>query len=166
MFSDRWRKTKIVLIILALLGFGVYADFQKGEPLLERYLDRPSDFIGDQIPIHQEPTVLSIGSGRIRLRQLNREAEVFIPEGFEGVIPAYLNVDDIRPGQYVEAITRVDRDGGLRLETIRIAYLRRLKIAVSIIPAVLVTIILLISCRCEKGRVVIKNNNRSNGVME
>ena len=158
MFSDRLRKTKIVLIVCILIGLGVYADLGKKEPLMERYLAAPSDFIGERIPIHHEPTVISAHSGRLRLRQLDREAEILIPEGFDNVIPGYLTIDDIRPGQYVEAITRVDRDGGLRLETIRIAYLRRMKIAVSVIPAAVVMIILFLSVRWEKGRVVIKES--------
>lgn len=158
MFSERYRKTKIVLILIGLLSLGFYADLKQDQPLLDRYLFAPMSFVGRKVPIHLEPKVIKIGPGRIRLRQLEKEVDIFIPEGFTGVIPDYLSVDDIRPGQYVEAVTIVDPEGDLRLQAIRIAYLRPAKIAVSVIPAVIVIILLILSTRWDRGRVVIKES--------
>ena len=156
MFSDRYRTTKIIALTVALFLLAFHAHLNRKRSLIPAYRENPPDFIGREIPFHLEPKVVKVAPGRLWLRQLDDQAEIIIPEGFSGVIPDYLTVDDIEPGQYVEAVTVVNRRGDLELKKIRIAYLRRAKIAVSLLPALLVAVILILSVRREKGRLVMK----------
>jgi len=156
MFSNRYRKIKIVGLITALSLMAWYSNYVQQPLTLYKCLDNPERYEGSEVPIFLEARVLGMTPDCLRVSQITGSINITIPPRFTGMVSSFASLDDIKPGQAMEAITVFRLPGYLELKELRIAPLRPLKIIVSIFPAIIVLIILITSLRWENGRLVIK----------
>lgn len=156
MFSDRYRTIKIVGLIAILSLMAWYSDAARQPLTFSECLDNPEHYQGREVPIFLEARVLGITPDYLRVSQITGSIDIFIPHRFKGMVSSFDSLEDIKPGQSLEAVTVFRLPGHLELKELRIAPLRPLKIIVSIIPAIIVLVILITSLRWEKGRLVMK----------
>lgn len=159
MFSDRYRGVKIGGIIFSLLLLAWYSDRQNQFPTLADCLREPERFAEREIDITLEPRVIEVGERHILVSQPDGPLEIRVPEDFDGVYPAGAKLADLNPGDSLEAVTVFRLPGYLELKAIRGSPLRRLKVALSIIPVLAVGFILLRTVRREKGFLVMQSDN-------
>ncbi len=143
-----------MLAILGLLAW--YSDTAQQPLTLSECLENPERYEGVEVPIFLEARVMDLTPDRLRISQITGPLEITIPPRFNGMVSSYSSLDDVKPGQSLEAITVFRLPGYLELKNLRIAPLRPLKIIFSIFPAIIVLVILIISIRWEKGRLVVK----------
>ena len=143
-----------MLLILGLLAW--YSDAAQQPLTLLECLENPERYEGVEVPIFLEARVMDLTPDRLRISQITGPLEITIPPRFNGMVSSYSSLDDVKPGQSLEAITVFRLPGYLELKNLRIAPLRPLKIIFSIFPAIIVLVILIISIRWEKGRLVVK----------
>jgi len=160
MFSDRYRKTKIIGLIVILGILAWYSDAAQQPLTLSECLNNPELYEGVEVPVSLEARVMDLTPNRLRVSQITGPVEITIPPRFSGMVSSYSSLDDVKPGQSMEAITVFRLPGYLELKKLRIAPLRPLKIILSIFPAIIVLIILIISIRWENGRLVVKEVSR------
>ncbi len=143
MFSDRYRKTKIfgLIIVLGLLAW--YSDAARQTLTLSECLENPELYAGREVPIFLEARVLGITPDCLKVSQITGPIDIVIPPRFSGMVSSFASLEDIKPGQSLEAVTLFRLPGYLELKELRIAPLRPLKIIVSIFPAIIVFIILI-----------------------
>ncbi len=156
MFSDRYRIAKIIGLVTILLLLAWYADSAQQPLTFSECRENPEEYAGREVPIFLEARVLGVTPDCLRVSQITGTIDIIIPAGFKGMVSSFNSLEDIKPGQSLEAITIFRLPGYLELKELRIAPLRPLKIIVSIFPAIIVLIILLASLRWEKGRLVVK----------
>jgi len=156
MFSDHYRKTKIIGLIAVLGILAWYSDAAQQPLTLSECLKNPERYDGVEVPISLEARVMNLTSDRLTVTQMTGPVEITIPPRFNGMVSSYSSLDDVKPGQSLEAITVFRRPGYLELKNLRIAPLRPLKIILSIFPAIIVLVILIISIRWENGRLVVR----------
>lgn len=156
MFSDRFRKIKIIGLIIVLGLLAWYSDTVRQPLTLSKCLDNPEHYEGSEVPIYLEARVLGITPDYLRVTQITGSIEIAIPPRFRGMVSSFASLEDIKPGQSLEAVTVFRLPGYLELKELRIAPLRPLKIIVSIFPAIIVLIILITSIRWENRRLVMK----------
>ena len=150
MFSDRFRAVKIVSLCFVLVGLCFYAHRARRELTLPLCLADPVQFDGAEVPLYVDARILQIEPGRLLVSQPGGPVTVVLPPE-SPPLEAY-------PGEYLEARTVFRREGYLELQQIRTAPLRKLKIAVSVVPIILVAGLLRRSLRWEKGRLVMKED--------
>jgi hypothetical protein len=156
MFSERYRKTKILGLIIVLGLLAWYSDTARQPLTLSECLENPELYAGSEVPIFLEARVLGMTPDCLRVSQITGSIDIRIPPEFKGMASSFSSLEDIKPGQSLEAVTLFRFPGYLELKELRIAPLRPLKIIVSIFPAIIVLIILIVSLRLEKGRLVVK----------
>ena len=156
MFSNRCRIAKIIGLLTILLLLAWYSDAARQPLTLAECLGDPKRFAGSEVPIFLEARVLGVSPECLRIFQLDGPIDIIIPPRFKGMVPPDLTLEDIAPGQSMEALTVFRLPGYLELKKLRIAPLRPLKIIISIIPALIVLIVLATSLRWERGRLVMK----------
>ena len=155
MFSDRYRGVKIGGIVLLLIFLAWYSDRRNQFPVLADCLREPERFAGREIDITFEPRVIAVDERRILVAQPDGPLEIIIPEDFDGVFPRGEKLADLNPGDSLEAVAVFRLPGYLELKAIRGSPLRRLKVALSIVPTLAVGFILLRTIRREKGFLVV-----------
>ena len=99
MFSDRYRKTKIIglLVILGLLAW--YSDAAQQPLTLLECLENPERYEGVEVPIFLEARVMDLTPDRLRISQITGPLEITIPPRFNGMVSSYSSLDDVKPGQ-------------------------------------------------------------------
>ncbi len=155
MFSDRHRILKIVLLAIALAGLIFYARTAKVELTLSQCLTDPGLYDGREVPVGLEAKVVEVRPDRLRISQLGGLIDVKVPPGFDSIVPRGTRLEDLQPGQFVQARTVFHRGGYLELRELRVASLRKIKILVSILPVLLVAVWLARSLRWRKGGLTI-----------
>ncbi|MEA1928150.1 MAG: hypothetical protein U9N73_08070 [Candidatus Auribacterota bacterium] len=156
MFSDRYRKTKIAGLLIVLVLLAWYSDTAHNYLTLSECLKDPALYDGREVPIFLEARVLGVTPDCLRVSQETGTVDIIIPPRFQGMVPSSFTLEDIKPGQSLEAITIFRESGYLELVRLRIAPLRPLKIIVSIFPAIIILILVIMSLRWKKGRLVSK----------
>lgn len=156
MFSDHYRKIKIIGLIIILGLMAWYSDAGRHTLTLSDCLKDPERYDGSEVPIFMEARIGRITSDHLQVDQITGPVEIFIPAQFKDIIPSSLNLEEIQPGQSMEAITIFRKAGYLELAKLRVAPLRPLKIILSIFPALIVIILLIRSIRYKKGRLVLQ----------
>lgn len=156
MFSDRHRTIKILGIALLLLFLAWFSDRQNRFLTFAECLRDPERFAGREIDIFLEPRVIEVGKRYLLVSQPDGPLEIRIPKGFDGVFPRGAKISDLKPGDSLEAIAVFRLPGYLELKAIRGAPLRRLKVALSIIPVLVAAWFLIRSIRREGKFLVIK----------
>ncbi len=153
-------------MLLILLAW--YASASQNILTFSRCLADPEGCNGKEVPIFLEAHVLEITPDLIRISQPDGPLDVVIPPGFDGMVPAGTSLEDVKPGQSLEAVTVFRLPGYLELKAFRSARLRKMKIIISIFPVIVVGILLAVAVRWENGRLVIKEVVRevNNGVVE
>ena len=159
MFSNRYRKIKILGISLLLIFLAWYSNRQNQFLTLADCLRDPAKYDGAEVSSFLEPRVLEVQESYLLLSQPDGPLKIQIPEGFDGVFPEGTKISDLEPGDSLEAITVFHQEGYLELKAIRGAPLRQLKILVSIIPVLLVGFILLRTVRWQKGFLVMRSDS-------
>ena len=152
MFSDRHRTLKMTLIILTLIGFSLSVQFGKPGRTYRQCLADPETFDGKEIPIYIDARIIRIAPTCLIISQPEAPVVVRVPGGTGGI--------EGSPGDFVEAQTIFRKQGYLELKAIRTAPLRKIKIAVSVIPVVAVAALLIRTVRWEKRRLVLKGYER------
>ena len=152
MFSDQHRILKLTLIILTLIGFSLSVQFGKPGLTYRQCLSDPETFDGKEIPIYIDARIIRIEPTRLIISQPEGPVAVRVPGG-TGWIKG-------KPGDYLEALVVFHREGYLELKAIQTAPLRKIKIAVSILPVLVVAALLIRTVRWEKGRLVMKGYAR------
>jgi len=148
-FSDRHRALKIILIALAVIGLVLSVRFWADEgPGYQQCLADPDSCDGREIPFFIDARIVRIDPERIVISQPEGPVEIRVPKGM-GEIRG-------KPGDYLEALAVFHKEGGLELKALQLAPLRRIKIAVSIIPVLGVAYLLLKTIRWKNGRLEIK----------
>ena len=156
MFSDRYRKSKIAGLIIILVILAWYSSASR-QPLTLDICRKNSDrYDGQRVDVFMEARVITFSDGNLTISQPDGPIDIRVPTGFNGMIPEGESMEEIKPGRSLEAATIFRSPGYLELEKIRIATLRPLKIIISILPALVALIVLVVSLRWENGRLVMK----------
>ncbi|MFH1039490.1 MAG: hypothetical protein V1789_12570 [PVC group bacterium] len=156
MFSDRYRIAKIAGLAILLAALAWYADAAQKVLTYSECLSDPERFDGKEVPIFMEARILETTPGSIRISQPDGPLDLLVPPHFQGMVPAGASLEDVKPGQSLEAVAVFRRPRFLELKAFRSAQLRKFKIFVSIFPVVLVAFFLFRTIRWENGRLIIK----------
>jgi hypothetical protein len=160
MFSDRFRAFKIAGIVLFLVFSVWYSNRRNRYLTFAECLRNPERFAGAEVIIYLEPKIIAVTESYLLVSHPDGPMEVRIPEGFDGVVPEGAKLSDLRPGDSLEAVAVFRPPGYLELKAIRGAPLRRFKIALSIIPALVVAVLLFRSVRREGAFLVMKDSDQ------
>ena len=125
---NRWIRISGLLLILA--GLLYYGHQFNPEINLSMCLKDPTRYDGREIPVGTEAKVIK------------RLADGFILQEMGHTIRVKGDLQDIAPGEYVRMRAIFHKEGYLELKRIYVAEGRRLKIFLSIVPAVLVLFLL------------------------
>ena len=153
MFSDRHRTVKIIALSFGLFLFCLYSQLACPVLTYQKCLSDPARYDGRMVPVTLMARLLKINPYRITLWQPDGPREISVPAG-----TTFLKG---KVGDFCSARTYFNREGYLELRNMekdfRAAPLRKLKIIISIFPALFVLIWLCFSLKVERGRLVLKN---------
>lgn len=149
MFSDRYRVLKIALLSLGIAALAFSARFwESAGPDYRRCLAEPESCDGQLIPFFIDARIIRIEPDRLVISQPEGEVVIRVPGGTASI--------GGKPGDYLEARAIFHREGWLELEAIQVAPLRRLKIAVSLLPVLAVAYLLFKTIGWKDKRLIIK----------
>jgi hypothetical protein len=158
MFSDRFRAFKIAGIVLLLVFCAWYSNRQNRYLTFAECLLNPERFAGAEVIIYLEPKIIEVTDSYLLVSHPDGPMEIRVPEGFDGVVPEGAKLSDLKPGNSLEAVAVFRLPGYLELKAIRGAPLRRFKIALSIIPALVVAGFLFRTVRRDGAFLVMKDD--------
>jgi hypothetical protein len=148
-FSDRHRILKIVLIALAVIGLSWSVRLWEAEgPDYRQCLAEPDACDGREIPFYIDARIVRVQPDRLIITQPEGPVEIRIPAGMGGIRG--------KPGDYLEALAVFHKESGLELRAIQTAPLRKIKIAVSVLPVLALVFLLWRTIRWKNGRLEIK----------
>jgi hypothetical protein len=135
------RGAALAGLLAVAAGLCAYGRWSKPWLSYAECLENPARCEGRVVGLFREPVIGELRAGGFMLRQRDLPP-VFVAADTAG----------LRPGEFV-ALAAVFRDGGARLEAveIRIAWLRREKMAVSLLPVPLVAFLFLRAFRWKGG---------------
>ena len=152
MFSDRHRTIKIIALAAVLFLFCLYSQLAYPVLTYQQCLSDPARYDGSLVQVALGARLLKISPYTITLRQPDGPRKILVPSGTSSLKGEV--------GDFCSAITYFHRDGTLELRNIdkdfRAAPLRRLKIIISIFPALFVMVWLCFSLQVERGRLVLQ----------
>jgi len=152
MFSDRYLRLKIVLLLVFVAIACLYSQLSFDELTYQECLDNPARYDGALVPISLDVTLGKIEPERFWVHNQG--------DGFPVEVPGGTAPHNLREGDFFQATAifhQLGNGGYLELDRIRTAPLRRLKIAVSVLPVLLVVVLLARWIRLEKWRLVVRD---------
>jgi hypothetical protein len=120
------RTAKVIVCLLLMLGLLAYGKLFNPAVTLEMCLEDPERFDGKLIGVGMEATVVELLSEGFIIREMGKTIKVIG------------TAEDIKPGDYITISAVFHKEGWLDLKASYVATYRRLKMVVSLFPALLI----------------------------